>query len=163
MIFDNIEFKREDSFKLVDVFIDENLAWNNHIEVIEKKISKNTGIPYRASYLFYFKNLRKIYFSFTDIFITNANIAWANTFKTKLHGILKKQKHAGRIIFHTNRVGYSRPLIKEMKALNAYQINIIQTLKFIRKPKYGINPWIFLSKFLEVDLQYPTRFSQSSF
>ena len=135
----------------------------NHIEVIEKKISKNTGIPYRASYLLYFKNLRKIYFSFIHIFITNVNIAWANTFKTKLHGILKKQKYTGRLIFHANRVGYSRPLIKEMKALNAYQINIIQTLKFMRKPKQGINPRIFHSKFREVDLQYPTRFSHSSF
>ena len=50
-----------------------------------------------------------------------------------------------------------------MKALNVYQINLIQTLKFMHKTKYGINPRIFLPKFREVDHQYPTRFSQNSF
>ena len=50
-----------------------------------------------------------------------------------------------------------------MKTLNVYQINLIQTLKFMHKTKYGINPRIFLPKFCEVDHQYPTKFSQNSF
>ena len=50
-----------------------------------------------------------------------------------------------------------------MKALNVYQINLIQTLKFIYQTRYGINPQIFHPKFREVDHQYPTRFSQNSF
>ena len=50
-----------------------------------------------------------------------------------------------------------------MKALNVYQINLIQTLKFMHKTKYGINPQIFLPKFREVDHQYLTRFSENSF
>ena len=110
-----------------------------------------------------FKNLLKIYFSFIHIYINHANIAWASTFKTNLQGILKKQKHAARITFHANRLDRARPLLKEMKALNVYQINLIQTLKFMHKTKYGKNPRIFLPKFREVDHQYPTRFSQNSF
>ena len=50
-----------------------------------------------------------------------------------------------------------------MKALNVYQINLIQTLKFMHKTKYEINPRIFLPKLREVDHQYLTRFSQNSF
>ena len=50
-----------------------------------------------------------------------------------------------------------------MKALNVYQISIIETLKFMRKTKYGINPQIFLLKFREVDHQYPKTFSQNNF
>ena len=50
-----------------------------------------------------------------------------------------------------------------MKALNVYQINLIQTLKLMYKTKYGINPRIFLPIFREVDHQYPARFSQNSF
>ena len=84
-------------------------------------------------------------------------------FKTKLQGILKKQKHAARIIFHANRLDHSKPLSKEMKALNFYQINLIQTLKFMHKTKYRKNPRVFLAKFREVDHQYPTRFSKNSF
>ena len=64
---------------------------------------------------------------------------------------------------NANRLDHLRPLLKEMKALNVYQINLIQTLKFMLKTKYGINPGIFLPKFREVDHQYLKRFSENSF
>ena len=120
MTFNNIEIKRENSVKFLGVIIDENLTWKNHIEVVENKISKNIGVLYRASHLFDFKNLPKICFSFIQVYISYANIVWASTFKTKLQGILKKQKHAARIYFHANRFEHSRPLLNEMKALNVY-------------------------------------------
>ena len=87
-----------------------------------------------------FKNFLKIYFSFIHIYKSYANIVCIGTFKTKLQGILKKEKYAARMTFHANRFEHSRPLLKEMKALNVYQINIIQTLKFMHKSEYGINP-----------------------
>ena len=158
MILNNIEIKRENSVKFLGIIIDENLTWKNHIEVVENKISKNIGVLYRACHLLDFKNL-----PFIQIYISYANIAWASTFKTKLQGILKKQKHAARITSHADRFDHSRPLLKEMKALNVYLINLIQTLKFMHKTKYGINPRIFLPKFRVVDHLYPTRFSQNSF
>ena len=54
--------------------------------------------------------------------------------------ILKKQKYAARITFHANRLDHVRPLLKKMKALNVYQINVIPTLKFMHKTNNGINP-----------------------
>ena len=162
MTFNSIEIKRENSIKFLDIIIDENLTWKNHIEVVENKISKNIGVLYRASHLLDFKNLLKIYFSFIHIYISYANIASAITFKTKLQGFLKKQNHAARITFHANRLDHTSPLLTEMKALNVYQINLIQTLKVMHKTKYEKNPRIFLPKFREVDHQYPTRFSKNS-
>ena len=106
------------SHKNIKTIVDKNLTWKNHIEVKENKISKKIEILYRVSHLFNFKNFRKIYFSFIDIYI---NYAWASTFKTKLQGILKKQKHAAQMIFHANRFDPLRLLLKEMKALNVYQ------------------------------------------
>ena len=38
-IFNKIEIKRENSVKFLDVIIDENLTWKNHIEVVENRIS----------------------------------------------------------------------------------------------------------------------------
>ena len=159
MTFNNIEIKRENSIKFLGVIIDENLTWKNHIEVVENKISKNIGVLYRASHLLDFKNLLKIYFSFIHIYISYANIAWVSTFKTKLQGILKKQKHVARITFHSNRFDHSRPLLKE---INVYQISLIQTLKFRHKTKYGIKKLIFLPIFGEVDHQYLTCFPKSA-
>ena len=53
--FNNIETKRENFVRFLGVIIDENLTWKNHIEVIENKISKNTGVLYRVSHPLYFK------------------------------------------------------------------------------------------------------------
>ena len=53
-------------------------------------------------------------FTFTSIML----IAWASTFQTKPQGILKKQKYAPEIIFHAYRFDHSRPLLKQIKALN---------------------------------------------
>ena len=55
--FNNVEIKREKSNKFLGVIIDENLTWENHIEVVENKLSKNIGVIYRTSYLLDFKNL----------------------------------------------------------------------------------------------------------
>ena len=55
--FNNVEIKREKSDKFLGVIIDENLTWENHIEVVENKLSKNIGVIYRTSYLLDFKNL----------------------------------------------------------------------------------------------------------
>ena len=99
MTFNNIEIKRENSIKFLGVIIDENLTWKSHIEVVENKISKNIGVLYKASDLLDFKKL-KIYFFFIQVYISYANIVWASTFKTKLHRILEKRKHAARITFH---------------------------------------------------------------
>ena len=159
MTFNNIEIKTENSVKLLGVIIDENLTWKNHIKVVQNKISKNIGVLYKTSHLLDFKKLLKFYFFCIHIYISYANIPWASTFKTKLQGILRKQKHVARITFHANRFDYSRPLLKVMKALNGYQINLIQTLTFMHKTKYGINSRIFLPKFREIDHQYPTVFS----
>ena len=63
---------------------------------------------------------------------------------------------------HANRFDHSRPLLKEIKALNVYQINIFRNLKLKQKTKYGINPQTFLHQFREVDNRYPTRYSQCS-
>ena len=163
MTFSNIEIKRENSIKFLGVIIDENLTWKYHIEVVENKTSKNVGVLYRASHLLDLKNVLEIHFSLIHISISYANIAWASTFKTKLQGRKKKQKHASGKTFHANRLDHTRPLLKKMKALNVYQINLIQTLKFMHKIKYEKNPRNVLLKFREVDHQYPKRFSQNSF
>ena len=49
--------------------------------------------------------LQKVCFSFIHRYINYANIAWASTFRTKLKGILKKQKDTARIIFFWKQVG----------------------------------------------------------
>ena len=49
--------------------------------------------------------LQKVSFFFILSYINYVNIAWASAFRTKLKGILKKQKDTARIIFFWKQVG----------------------------------------------------------
>ena len=83
-------------------------------------------------------------FSFIHSYINYSNIAWDNTSKTKLKNIYFKQKH--RIIFHEYKEANAKLLLKEICALNAYQINIIKTFIFMQKSKnYNNSSSIFES------------------
>ena len=89
--------------------------------------------------------------------------SWASTSRTKLDKILKKQKHAVRIIYNKDKFTHSKPLMRDMNALNVYQINIFQVLKFMYKSKHNLNPRVFDNTFTEIHHGYPTRFSRSNF
>ena len=45
---DNIVIERENDTKFLDVLIDDNLLWEQHINDISTKIQKNIGILYKC-------------------------------------------------------------------------------------------------------------------
>ena len=58
---DNIVIERENDTKFLDVLIDDNLLWEQHINDISTKIQKNIGILYK----------------FREINLNYASISWA--------------------------------------------------------------------------------------
>ena len=155
--------KRSSSLKFLGVIVDENLTWKNHINLIENKISKNIGVLFKASKLLNISCLKNIYFALIHSYINYANIVWGSSYKTGLNNILLKQKHAVRIIFHKDRLTHSRPLLKNIKALNVYQINLFQVTFFMYQVKNETVPKIFNSNISSVEHSYSTRFSLNSF
>ena len=67
------------------------------------------------------------------------------------------------IIYNNDKFTHSKPLMRDMNALNVYQINIFQVLKFMYKSKHNLNPRVFDSMLIEIYHGYPTRFSKSNF
>ena len=132
------EIKREYQLKFLGVILDENMTWKKHIELIENKISKNIGIMYKVKLLLNQNCLKNIYFSFIHSYINYSNLVWASTNRSKLDKLYKKQKHAIRIIYSEDKQTHSRPLMKNLKALNIYQINIFQILLFMYKLKNNL-------------------------
>ena len=161
--FNSIEIKSASFIKFLGVIIDENITWNKHIDLVESKISQNISILDRASHYLDKKSLKNIYFSFIHNYVNYCNIVWASTTGTKLDKILKKQKHAVCIIYNKDKFTHSKPLMRDMNALNVYQINIFQILKFIYKAKHNLNPRVPDNAFTEIHHRYPTRFSRSNF
>ena len=87
----------------------------------------------------------------------------AGTNRTKLHKFLKKQKTALRIIYNKNKFTHSKPLLRDVNALNVYQIDIFHVLKFLYKAKHNLNPVLFNSTITEIHHRYPTIFSKTNF
>ena len=47
---------------------------------------------------------KNIYFSFIHDYVSYCNMAWANTIRTKVNIILKKQKHVTFIIYNKHNL-----------------------------------------------------------
>ena len=126
----NNEIERKKAIKFLRVMLDENVNWQEHIRTIENKIAKNIGLLYRAKYLLNESSLKFIYSAYIHSYLNYANIAWASTYRTKLKAIYLLQKRALRIVFNENNMTHSRPLLRSLNALNIYQINLFQHLRF---------------------------------
>ena len=53
--------------------------------------------------------------------------------------------------------------MRDMNALNVYQINIFQFLKCLYKARHNLNRRVFNNAFTEIHHRYPTMFSRSNF
>ena len=159
---DNI-IERETKSKFLGVILDENITWKSHIEQVENKISKNIGIIAKVSNLLNTSCLKNIYFSLVHSYVNYANIAWANTNKTKLKSINSKQKQCSRYIYHKETRTHAKPLLLKLNAMNVYQINIYQHLIFMFKVRNNLAPQVFKNSFECIEHNFQTRFRINNF
>ena len=60
-------------------------------------------LPVTMNFFSYEKCSKQLYFSFIYSYLNYANITWASTQKSKIKGLLRKQKHASRIIYFKDK------------------------------------------------------------
>ena len=147
LFIDSITLKRETVTKFFGVFIDENVTWKPHIYTISTKISKSIGIFYRARLIIPRKQLNQLYFSFVHSYLNYTNLAWGSTLKTKLSTLYRQQKHSIRLLSFKDQFTHSRPLFKEIGALNIYVINVFNILCLMVKCKNKACPKAFENLF----------------
>ena len=113
------EIQRTDCIRFLGVLFDENPTWNNHIHLIENKISKTVCILYKAKYTINQHGLKSLYYSFIHSYLNYGNIVWASTSKTRLKRIAAKQREAIRVIDdNINEKKNSRQKMRKLKILN---------------------------------------------
>ena len=142
----------------LEVLLDENLSWKEHIKYNENKIAKNLGLLYKAKHYLNKRSLLVLYYSFIHTYVNYRNIAWGSTNRTNLKKINSLQKHAIRIIHRKDRLAHARELFRESKILNIFQLNILNNLVFMHKIKSQIAPNLFQNKFRKQTHKYPTNF-----
>ena len=132
LLIEDIHIKREHVTKFLGAFIDENLSWKQHIEILSSKISKSIGILYKSRDVLNKQCLKQLYF---HSYVNYADIAWVSTSKSKLERLYRCQKHAAGVIYHKDRYTHASPFLNVMKALNVFKLNIFNILCFVYKCK----------------------------
>jgi len=163
LIINNNLIKREYNISFLGVILNETLNWKTHIETVESKVSKNIGIIFRAKPFLKLECLKQLYYSFVNSYLNYCNIVWASTNITKLKKLYNKQKHACRIIFGEKRYTSVTHRLKQLGALDIFQLNVYQVLVFMHKIKNGTSPAIFRDQFREINHKYGTRYSENSY
>ena len=69
----------------------------------------------------------------------------------------QKQKHAVGVLRNESKCVHSKSLMRNIKVLNIYQINIFQILKLMHKHKLNANPKIFSSVIDDTENRFPTK------
>ena len=162
---DNFEIKRTTSIKFLGIMVDENLTWNDHIHILENKLSKNIGLLYRAKPYLDKNTMTTLYFSFFHSYLNYGSIAWASTTKLKLRKIASQQRQAVNAIPKNDnqKIAISRKFMEEKGILNVYKLNLYQVLNFMFRVHNETIPKSFQSKLQYIEHKYDTRQSKDNF
>ncbi len=173
IMIDNTLIHPVEHTKFLGVIIDQNLSWKHHISKITNQVSKNIGILRKLRSTFPKHILFSLYNTLILPYISYSNIAWAitdntldpslcpwtDTYNSKLDHIFKLQKKAIRIINNTDYLTHSKPMFHNLKTLNIYDINKLQTGLFMFRYNSNTLPnsfKAFFSKHSDIH-QYNTR------
>ncbi|XP_065681553.1 uncharacterized protein LOC136095202 [Hydra vulgaris] len=143
---DNL-IKKQASIRFLGVLVDEKLSWLPQIRYIQSKISNIIGMMYRVRSYINKQSLKLIFFGLIHCFISYANISWASTQLSKLKKIYSLQKHACRIIYFKNKREHAKPIMKDVKIMDVFKINIYQHLIFMYQFNNNLSPTNFTNKF----------------
>ena len=75
LLIEDTHIKREHVTKFLGVFIDKNLSWKQHMEILSSKTSKSIGILYKSRDALSQQCLKQLYFLFIHSYVNYANIA----------------------------------------------------------------------------------------
>ena len=129
--------------KFLGIIIDQHLARKNHINYINKKVKRTTGVLCRIRFYISQPLLRMLYYSLIYPYYYYGNIVWANTYPTRLEKLFKLQKKILRIITFSSYTAPSLPLFKKLHLLNIYQINDLLVASFSFSLNHNILPPYF--------------------
>ena len=104
--------------RYLGILLHEQHSYKNHLNFLERKISRSTGIISRLIYYLPKKALVTLYFSLVHVDLIYGLPIWASTYKTYLDPLKRLQNKAIRII--------SRILFREIISPQHYNLKILK-------------------------------------
>ena len=124
-------------FNFLGITLNENLTWNDHINKISNKISRNIGILNNLKNLLPEKPKLHIYNSLVLSHLNFGILLWGH----KCERVLKLQKKAVRIVKNVKFNAHTEPIFKNLNLLRIDDILKLQELKFYFKSRNNLLPF----------------------
>ena len=134
--------------KFLEVHLDEHLTWKYHISFVCKQIAKSIGILARTR--FYLSCMTKLTLLYTLIYpcITYCNSTWSSMYVSNLNRIYYLQKWAVRAITNSEYRAHTAPLFSKLEILDIFQVNTLDTAKFMFRYHNNLLPPLFRNLFM---------------
>ena len=122
--FGNNILPKSNASKFLGVIVDEKLKFDNHIDLISKKISKSIGIIYKLSQLkMPHKVLKQLYYNLIYSYLNYNVCCYASTYDSHLNKLFLLQKRAIRIINNAPFLAHTDPLFFSNSILKIHDIH----------------------------------------
>ena len=137
-----IEQSQEERF--LGVIMDNNLTWKAHRIAIAQRISRNSGVLFRARHHFNNDTLKLLYFSFIQSHLIFCSSIWGLGSKNSLEKIFVAQKKALRAISFTNlytidkitkvySYGHTKNIFNRLEILSVHNLILLQAMNQMHK------------------------------
>lgn len=111
---DNTSISAVNKQKLLGIYIDEHLTWNQHIDYLCSTISSRISLLKQLSN-YVPNNIQKIYYQgYILPLIDYGSVIWGSTFNNNIERLNKLQKRAARIILNAEFTTPSAEMYKEL-------------------------------------------------
>ena len=108
--------------KYLGIFLDNKLTFKNHIQFINSKISRYTGMLYKIRENLPIKTRLDFYYAYIYPYLSYCTIIWGGTYATHLQPLIIQQKRTIRTITGAGFRDHTDPLFKQLKLLKLVDI-----------------------------------------
>jgi hypothetical protein len=139
--------KKDRSFKLLGVLLDENLTFNDNTDLLCNKLAKSSFILNQAKTFLTPNALKTLYFSLVHSHLLYCINIMSCTSQTNLDRITKLQKKAIRIISNASRTAHTEQLFRNLGILSFDKLILQNRLHFMHSIINNYCPESFLNIF----------------
>ena len=140
-----------DSIKYLGVYLDPELNWKTHCDVLSKKLKRANGMLMKIRHYLHKKELRSVYFAIFSSHLSYASEIWGQPKNINSEKIFRLQNRALRIIDFANFQDNVNPIYKSNNVLKLEDHIKIQNCLFVFDYYSGRLPQCFNGYFTKIN------------
>ena len=130
---DGMQLTKVESERVLGVYIDSHLTWNEHIDTLRRKLLQRIAILARAWKYIPTKYRLLLYNASIKPLFTYCCTVWSNCSQTNLDELFKLQKRCARLILDSPRDARSYDNFQKLKWLPVDQLFKVNKLSLLKK------------------------------